>query len=557
MLRRNLATVVLVTVCGAIPAVSGLLSGPLDRKSPASKNTKSVMAGDPRLDRRLSLSEPHLPLGELLDRLGEETGVDLSARDRFAPISGYELTVVAHDLTAREILEAIPRLFSSRSDRWFWTPERDRGSVRYTLHNSQPVGAGAEVRRQFGERFRQDQHRRLSDFYSLPPERREALARSDPFLAAVNDPAHFDRNRSFFSFVENLSPDGLRAIGSGQRVDIPAERRSAGQRQFIQQELNSANPRSPDGAPLPGADQLQKVTLSASGDGTIYLRMGSIGGHGVLGGIWLDAALGQAAINEWGRDGDKAAELDRRVPVVGEPARPEELRFESISLDKALQRVGRLGRINVLLDCAPGVAGGGFSSETGLPASLREILAILERYEVIWKHRGPFFLFRRVDWPELHVGREVPWPILRGLRKTATDNAGFLRPQDWTSLANLRRDQLESLVDEFPDANPIANLQTVLRLMNTMSSRERVAVARSQGAGWDDFASPTRRRLLVLFPPEDAQRVRLAAEGDLESRPPVFRVYFGEAESVIRPREIPFRPRLAPSAAEGTPNVRK
>jgi hypothetical protein len=243
----------------------------------------SVLAGEPALERRISLSERESYLGELLDRLTAETGVSLEASDRVAPISGYSLSVVVRNLPARDLLEELPVLFGFGRDRWFWERRRRDGPDGFLLRNTLPGGALQQARTAFDEQFILDQRRRLQAFWSLPPERRAAVAASDAFLKAGNDL----RNRMFFSFIERLPEEAIVAIARGGKLDIPTDRLSPAQREFIRDEFRRANILGRPGIEQP--DEMRKVTLHDS-EGTVMLQVGRVGSHGVLGGIWLTAA---------------------------------------------------------------------------------------------------------------------------------------------------------------------------------------------------------------------------------------------------------------------------
>src|SRR5262249_42780245 len=149
---------------------------------------KGVLAGDPRLDRKFTVLEQRICLGELLERIGKATGASIQASDRLGPISGYEVTAVVRDQPAWQVMQALQRLHGARMDPWFWRKEQRNRQVAYVLYDSIPPEAIRQARDAFGEAFRRDQRRRLAEFFSLPQEKRDLLAKSDPFLAAGNNP---------------------------------------------------------------------------------------------------------------------------------------------------------------------------------------------------------------------------------------------------------------------------------------------------------------------------------------------------------------------------------
>lgn len=517
-----------------------------DHPTPAKEKAlvHNVLAGEPRLDQRLSLSEQRIPLGELLDRLSTKTGVRLEADDRLAPISGYELTIVVRDQPARTLLEELIRLYSVPPDRWYWDRERRGGRTRYVLHNSQPAEAAAQARIQFSKQFVLDQRQQMTRFYSLPPQERAAAAQSDPFLAVLNDGRHFQRGVHFFSFVSHLSDDELRSIMAGKKLEIPVEKLSPDQRDFIRSEFALANPQSSDGSPIEGPDQLQKVSLEYGGDGTIYLNMGAVGGHGVLGGIWSDQELHKWAVRQWLAEEDSTHAPDQTVPAEGEKPKPEELQVERDTRDALLFRLARLGHLNLLYDCAPGTRNSQYTQEFKLAGPLATVLANLEQHEmVIWKQHEGFLLLRRPDWANCMFGAQVPWPVRRDLRASAAAHGEYLVPEDWLRVSALTRDQLDTLGEEFPDASYVGGNQVAIRLAVGMTQRERAAAARPEGIGWQEFSQETQRRLLALFAREDARQVRLLLQWRIDQQPGQLRLYLGPDVSPLRPMEIPFQKR--------------
>ena len=212
-------------------------------------------------------------------------------------------------------------------------------------------------------------------------------------------------------------------------------------------------------------------------------------------------------------------------------------------MDAVLARLGRIAGISLLFDAPPIVRQYRFDPGYGLDGSLQEIIDNLGRQELIWKRHGSIYLFRRQDWAVCNREGLIPWQLIKDLRAGAAANGGYLRPQDWLRLSGLKREQLESLDEEFPDAVSVRKLQSVLRLVAELNEREQRAAGKPTGADWDDWSPETRRRLGVLFSPDDARRTRLVFRWDPLSRPPKLTIYFGQALPPLTPREIAFTPR--------------
>ncbi len=523
-----------------VPALAAflLLASSLVFAPASPAQPRSALARDARLQRPVSISATRIYLGELLEEIMAQTGVPLQASDRLGPVSGYNLTGVVDRRPAYELLEALASLFRVPPDNWYWRPERRRGAAGYQLYNSLSWETTKEARAAFGEGFRRRQHQRRKEFFSLPPDRREAAARGDPMLAASNNP----RSEGFFSFIAGLGEADLKAISGGQAREIPIGDLQPEQTQFIRDLYAQTRNLGRPGVQQP--DDIQKLRLFYGPNESIVLEIGPLGGHGVLGGTWLQQAFADETYRRWIGPGESRAAPDEPVPHPDEKPRPEELEIRRETHDRLLHRLGRLGRFSVLFDCPPYVrgrrsSGGDFSLRARLPG----LLANLERIDPFWKRRAPFLLFRPREWDGLERDMLVPWPVVRRLRSSAEANAGYLDLDDWLDLSVLSTDQLAYLEEEFPDTSQVRRYHVQLRLIREMNARERAALARPDGAGWSDWSDATRRRLEVLFAPEEARAIRITARLVRVPEPPTMRLFFSPRMAGARAAPIPLQPR--------------
>lgn len=499
----------------------------------------SVLDAERRLDRPITLSELRLPIGELLDQLSEWTGVQLEADDRRAPISGYEVTVVAHDQPVRSVLDGLARLYSVPYDRWSWSR---RGDV-LVLRSSAAPEAALRAREEFRHDFRMRQLAARRAFLALPEQARAAAAAGVPYLEALNrNPA---RSGAFFSFIAGLTEADFRTLASGGRIDLPVHSLSAAQRAFIDQEFARARP-AVDGVPQSPAD-LARVQLHHS-DGSIYLNMGALGSHAVLGGIWLDAAEREHGRREWLGGGESDRAPHAKLPAEEQRAhlRPEDLAILREPMHRLIYRLALVGRLNVLFDCHPWSQNATYGySHIRLEGDLGEVLAALERegFPCIWKRRDDFLLFRHVEWPRHRAAGALPRPVLRDLRASAAENDGYLRPGDWLRLAELTGDQLETLQAEFPDAGTVRAYRFLLSLAARMTEKERAALHRPAGATWNDLTRRSRERLLALMSPVEARNLRLVLHW-VDGPPPKARLLLDPRPQPAAPREVSFRKQI-------------
>jgi len=96
---------------------------------PAGPITPEMRAEDPRLARKVTVSEPGICLGELLDRLSEQAHIPLSGPAD--EVSGEPVTVFVKDLPLSDVLQGLYYLFSYRGAEWEWQRTGSAGTFAY------------------------------------------------------------------------------------------------------------------------------------------------------------------------------------------------------------------------------------------------------------------------------------------------------------------------------------------------------------------------------------------------------------------------------------------
>jgi len=471
----------------------------------------SILLEDPRLEHPVSIRKDRIYLGELLDTLSDQVDAHIGVSDQHGPMSGYELSVNIYSRPAREVLEGVRRLYNVPPDRWSWT--RTKGdSPKYLLRGSLPCTAVQEAQSDFSERYLLDEFNKRRQFYALPPDQRAQLAKGDPLLKAANN----SRSARFLSFASGLSSDELRSIIRGQPLHLPVNSLTSEQRQFIVDEFRIANLLGKPGVKQP--NELQRVTLISTGEDipTIYLNLGPVGAHGVIGGAW-----GKIALDRWQDTTNRnwvAAGEDRRVPSLPLPTTEA---GPPLLFDRAIHAYNH----------------GTFQSKN--PRALLQ----LDANFVTWKRWGDFALARPRDWPLCHREAAVPWPLRRDLRRASMSNGGFLRKPDWVRMSGLEPDQLSTLEEEFPDAVNVALIKPLLELWAQMSEAEQSAAAEPEGVGWADFSQNTRNYLLRSRGSNAARAYHLYMNWDMDARPPKL-TYAAYSGSRPQPKaDLRFMPR--------------
>lgn len=501
---------------------------------------RSVEASDPvlqresKLERRVTLQTRRIHLGALLERVGEECGVKLEAEDRHGPISGYELAVKAEGQPARDLLEAVTRLYSFPPDRWVWSRSR-MGTLR--LQPSLKQDALTAVRTKFVEDTLVAELGQRRNFYALDPNERARRSAQNPYLKAIDNP----RTEGFTSFLQAIGEGELRGVIRGGAITLPFERLDASQREFIQREFAVAN------EPFSPPQTVRIYSRMLPGASVVLLHLGDLGAHGVLGGAALAQNLDQAVTNQWLKS-DEATSVPAELLSGKKGAPSAEVSLQDASLDGIVSRLGGLSRLNLLLDRSSTRK---VSADLPLSGSLSEVLAQLSERRILkWKRWNEYVLFRPADWLALSREEAVAWPQIKELQASARGNNGYLQGQDWLGLSLLSQSQLGHLArGEFPDAEKVAQHQPLLRIIQGMTDGERAAAARPEGGSWADWTEDTKKRLQAVLTDADARETRLYAAWVQRPAGPVAVLFLGKG--AVRPVEIPLQRARQWSDAQG------
>ncbi|HTE18556.1 MAG TPA: hypothetical protein VK689_09275, partial [Armatimonadota bacterium] len=399
-------------LAGLLASAATAIEGGPENKVPR------VLESEPRLERRVTLSERRIYLGELLERISAQTGTHLKADDRSAPISGYQVTVTVWDQPARDVLDALARLYSAPPDRWFWAKEGRDGEERYVLHNTLPATQVDSVHEASVEEYVLSEHQRLRGFYSLPPERRAALAATDPALRALSDPLA----EMHFSFVSSLSSSEVRAILWGKRLSLPASRLTPAQVNYLREWWGIAGPVEDEGDEEREAGQKVSLWRTGAHDPSITLLVGSTEVGTALSGVGLPRKLRARSQQAWLAADERKDISARRGAVPRGKIRHEDLHVVNLTLDTITHRLGRLGRVNLLFDCPPWIDSQRDTLEQNMIGPLPDLLQAVEGLGVTWKRRGEFYLLRKADTETVRRTLPTPWPLPRTLRASAKAN---------------------------------------------------------------------------------------------------------------------------------------
>jgi hypothetical protein len=259
----------------------------------------------------------------------------------------------------------------------------------------------------------------------------------------------------------------------------------------------------------------------------------------VLGGFdWLRAMRDQPVVG-WRRADESTVAPDQPIPALGRSLRADEQPVQGDAPDRVLERLGQLGRLNLVYD-RPVLRTWSFYRIFGVKLSgpLPEVLRGLEGQNLIWKRKDPFLEFRLVDWLANRRDVLLPWPKLKELREIQHANSGYLTVDGLIKLLALRPEQQEYLRSEFPDLVAITRepeLLTLLRFAGALDAPRRAKLADPAGSGWADWSDPARKQAEKLFGAEQARATRLFLRTTVaDQRPP--QIVYGLSSNGMPPR---------------------
>lgn len=503
-----------------LTAVVGVL---LLAGSPALASPTSPFNGDRRLEGTVTIDRRRVYLGELLDEVGSQVGVRLSASDMPGAASGYELTAIARKRRAVDLLHALSALYSAPPDRWYWTRTGKGSQSSYVLKHTLTARNVRDQRSAEALGRLRQQYALLSKFYAADGALRNQLMERHPFLAKRHDPL----SEGGHSVLQSLTPAQREGLLLGGELRVLVSSLSLEARSFVQEYWRRSG--AEGGAP-PSLTLRYFEKIGPS----IGFQTGAAGGGALLGGVALENEMAEWEQGRW--RSDLAGVPNRHIDGGGAPTPGR------ANPDAALDAFSSRAAVDLLFDHARSAGSTTHNFRNVLTGKLADVLRGFEAAGLISRWRHGFALFRERRWSLADRLSAVPWPLRKGLRASAAAAGGYLGLADWLKLSRLHPQQLDDLGDEFPDTGLIKQLQIPLRVVAGMEARERANLSRPRGCGWDDWSLNTRKRVSALFTPAEARRTRIFLSISRDAQPPEVAFYFGEDDPNIRPRRLQLRP---------------
>jgi hypothetical protein len=453
-------------LCGArLTLLAGVAAAAIAvRPAPADDLKTSEARQDPRLEQRVTLAEPRVWIGELLEKLTARTGVSLSTTDGDGA-GDVEVTVFVTDTRLRDLMSALWSLVSYRGAEWHWSRSGKPGAYRYQLMRPPPAATfAARVLQHSQQRFEAEVATLLAAV-NAPPERAAAIAARDPAAAKV---LGGERERAALkTFSEAFSPETQMSILRGQALlKVPVSSLSPQGRAWMQSVWQQANQSLPPDQ-WPHAPQFITAVahpLPGNVAPVLVMEIDGIGGYGYAGGWLLQHELDADLDRLWMLPGDAANDPSAAQPLTevsppgpGEPAlRPVERRLRDLARGAPLSLLARLRRRQSVQTESP---------PPPPPKTVAEVLKVLRDQppylRAKWR-RGVLLL----SYPGWIVAEEenVPWPMVRRLREAEKKEGWEPSVDDVAAASMLGEKPLRRLAEDFPYMNAASTWQGLFRI---------------------------------------------------------------------------------------------
>jgi hypothetical protein len=474
----------------AIPATSGAFADSI---------TREMVEDDARLNTLLSITSSRLYVGDLLDRIGRQTGIKVTPR-RSDRSGDDQILVCLRGVPAWRVMDGLWSLLSYKGAEYHW--ERTGSSAGFEYELWKPLNA-----RGFPERM---QHfavdaleKNLDVMLQLaemePRERAKAADRlSRSLLQSDNTSAkQLITNETLWPglrLIDEILPrtERSRWLKQGGYRRIPVEELGPNGRKYVQDLWKR------DGAsfkqknlmgqweqmPPPSSVEIRverhnRITPS------VELAVGGMGSQSYAGGLPLKLGMSAHLEKLWilpGDEGDNEGISD----LVSSRTREPSIGPNNTTIRQRLRHLSGAVPVFIMARIPDGPTGQ--LDDPGSPAGVlvRTFLAKLRgpliKHHIKW--RDNLLLVADSCW-FWETNRMAPWDVVRSLRSATKRGNGYLPWDEVVRMAvDLTDDQLFSLQAEFPEARIARKWRGLFRICDR-SKEMRFALASELGMKCD------------------------------------------------------------------------
>lgn len=509
----------------------------LSTTSRADEVTATMRKADTRLETRVTLHSPHILIGELLERLSQQSGVPLVADD-WSTVGSDSVTVSLRNVPLADAMNAVWSLFSYKHAEWDWRCHPVKGEAgRYTYTLARPDYArflAEHLQEQVQADF-EAQAQELFDALNMPPDQLKEAAKTNLLFSGLLDDG---RVRPGMEILASLPPETLQnVLQSHQDFTIPISELSPEAQKAVltarEWEIADAAKHNISEAALGKVSDHISISTFSEPD-FVAPGLGIDTGWGTgdyFGGGFMQDAWHKKMTARWvdlGDDTDNPASAraliaSKKLAPTGDTRHPLAeylLRFADAA------QVPLIARIPHMMDAW---ASSGIPSQVPANSTITALLTQAQQGPLQMDHkwRGGVLLMTCQNWfVGQSEGARLPWAEVKRLRDTEASGDGFLSLDDMAHAADVLNDaQMRALNEWFPVMTNVAQWHDFLAFYDkTPEYHSRVLSAK--GDDWQLPESLVNAQLNIdaLRVTHPNLRLQIQQRQDTESKPPLHHI---------------------------------
>ena len=458
---------------------------------------------DPRLEKPVSCVARHIYVGELIEKLSNQSGVALTA-DEAGGAADVDVTVSLDHVPLGDAMEALWSLVSYQDAEWDWERIGKEGRYKYRLVQPEAARLLPNTLHDQVDKEVQAQTKNLLDALKMTPDQLKEAAKDDPLLASMADGSKDDRVRPSMNIFADLPPELQDSILQDHTgVVIPLSGLSPRGRRYVHDnwlaDRNRGGLTKDEQGNLIPVREPQSISVSC---GYSDLKMApslnidtGFGCGDLAGGGWMEKEWRSKVSLLWLRPGDL-----RDIPAAAKQVPKPQWAGESSSEHTFAERLMQLSRAAPLPLLARLPDERGSNSITSTAPYNQPVRAYLASLQSSLEHKwrnGVLLLSYSPRLTDPGKATDAPWSVVRRLRESEANGDGYLTLNDYARAAHgLTPQQMQALSAHFPSMPNASFWRDVLAIYDGSPSI-RPALLSSSGC---DYAGVLHAAAAALGP---------------------------------------------------------
>lgn len=504
----------------ALPLCMVIAGAALGGVAKADSITDSMRKEDPRLNALVTLTEPRIRVGQLLEKLTKEHAIDVSA-DEHDGASDVLIVMVARKAPIAAVLDAIWSLLSHKRALFDWQRERHGDAYAYRLVRPLAARRFPEVMKSSVQLAFEAEALSMQKALQLQDKDIERLGKKDDRVA---DLLKSERKRGgLTAFFESTPEDVRTSVLRGERsCRIALSDLSPAARSFVLKVWKDYDGYKllPDGThePIPEPGWIEfyarRGPLSVP---SLFAGIEGIGAYNYLGGMPLQRSIRDLLCDLWMLPGDlKSIPTDHTKLSAEEPLTAQKVTISLLA--RRLIQLADSAKISVICR-VPRKAS---TQDLGSP-SMQTLQSYIDKLTAdvppffLSKWRAGILTISHVDW--FNEPPPSPWRLVKSVYALINGERSRFQLVDLVRIAgSLTREELTSLSEEFPVLRAVARWNDLFSLLSRSKSLMR-SIQSDTGAPIEELAVALSAipELSPLMARNEVQgaRVRLYESNDL------------------------------------------